>query len=317
MGWAKLDDRAPQHPKLLDAGAEAAWLWAAALCYCNGYHTGGVIEKKHLPAVYSRFSSSKARKLAERLVDVGLWHDEGDRYVVHDFEDHNPVGDELVKVRALKTARQRKWRQKRLLGTGVDASTSVYKETPKKASTGTRLQASTETRHRARDPVPSRPVPSREDLPLKGGASSARAREAPPPTESFGIERIAEIFDEERRAAKGARYLRFSGDEERLTALATWAERTAEDLRTTPDEVVRRSVRGYVRDEKARSKGFPLAFWASDPGSYLGVNEQHETEQRSGEYQRLRDMREEAFKRGDIKQHDDLQREIDELFRTA
>lgn len=95
MTWANVDDLFPEHPKVLAAGGDAAWLYICGLCFTNRNLTEGRIPK----AVVPRLSDRKApARLAQRLVDVGLWHEEKDAYVIHDWEKYNE-GAEAVKAR--------------------------------------------------------------------------------------------------------------------------------------------------------------------------------------------------------------------------
>ena len=86
MTWVRIDDGAPLHPKLLDAGPEAAWLWACGLAYCNRNHTDGLISRRHLAALYpGAWGAEEVQRLAERLVGVRLWDREGIDFRVHDY----------------------------------------------------------------------------------------------------------------------------------------------------------------------------------------------------------------------------------------
>jgi hypothetical protein len=92
MSWVKIDDGAPDHPKLLAAGAEACWLWVCGLAYCNRQpkRTGLIPEAK----VSVLYPVKNAAKLAERLVKVGLWERaEGGGYQIHDYLDFQPTLD--------------------------------------------------------------------------------------------------------------------------------------------------------------------------------------------------------------------------------
>lgn len=86
MPWVYLDDRFPEHVKVERAGGDAAWLFVAGLCYVNRNLTGGTIPKTAVPRLTDRKSPMR---LAERLVDVGLWEDEGDDFRIHDYEHQN------------------------------------------------------------------------------------------------------------------------------------------------------------------------------------------------------------------------------------
>lgn len=107
MTWANVDDLFPEHPKVIKAGGDAAWLYICALCFTNRNLTEGRIPK----AVVPRLSDRKApMRLAKRLVDVGLWHDEGDAFVIHDWDKYNE-GAEKVKARKeqARNAARAKW----------------------------------------------------------------------------------------------------------------------------------------------------------------------------------------------------------------
>lgn len=95
MTWANVDDLFPEHPKVLAAGGDAAWLYVCGLCFVNRNLTEGRIPKAVVPRLSDRKSPTK---LARRLVDVGLWHEDGDAYRIHDWEKYNE-GADAVKAR--------------------------------------------------------------------------------------------------------------------------------------------------------------------------------------------------------------------------
>ena len=95
MTWANIDDLFPEHPKVLNAGGDAAWLYICGLCFVNRNLTEGRIPK----TVIARLSDRKSpARLAQRLVEVGLWHEDGDTYRIHDWEKYNETA-ETVKAR--------------------------------------------------------------------------------------------------------------------------------------------------------------------------------------------------------------------------
>lgn len=86
MAWIYLDDQFPDHPKIVEAGGDAAWLFVCGLAYCRRHGTDGRIPK----AMVARLSDRKTPdRLAARLVAVTLWEDHGDHYRVHDYSDWN------------------------------------------------------------------------------------------------------------------------------------------------------------------------------------------------------------------------------------
>lgn len=97
MTWAKIDDHANEHPKLLKAGAKASWLWACALMYANRQRPKtGRIPKEMVTVLYP----GVGKREAKRLVDVGLWLDEGDHYQIHEYYGWNPEIADLSEKRA-------------------------------------------------------------------------------------------------------------------------------------------------------------------------------------------------------------------------
>lgn len=92
MAWVYLDDQFPDHPKVVTAGDEAAWLFVCGLAYCKRYNTGGRIPKRQVPKLTGH---RQPMKLAAKLTaapsgyESGLWEDDGDDFLVHDFTDWN------------------------------------------------------------------------------------------------------------------------------------------------------------------------------------------------------------------------------------
>lgn len=109
MSWAKLDDQFPQHPKVLRAGPDAAWLHVCAVCYCAQYLTDGFVPKE---AVATLSTLRQPARLAARLVEVGLWHDRGDQFEVHDYLAYNPTREKVEGERAAAKDRRSKSGQK-------------------------------------------------------------------------------------------------------------------------------------------------------------------------------------------------------------
>lgn len=110
MTWVKLDDQLPEHEKITEAGHEAAWLFVCGLCYCGRRLSDGVIPKN----VLRRLSDLKRpERAAERLVEVGLWEDEGDWWSVHNYLDYQPSRSQVESQRDSARERQRKSRERR------------------------------------------------------------------------------------------------------------------------------------------------------------------------------------------------------------
>lgn len=103
MSWVYLDDAFPDHPKVVAAGGDAAWLFVCALAYVKRYETEGFIPAAQVPRLTDRKSPNK---LAARLVEVALWDTHPDGFMVHDYHDWNRPGHDR-KEKARKAARAR------------------------------------------------------------------------------------------------------------------------------------------------------------------------------------------------------------------
>jgi hypothetical protein len=101
--WFKVDDQFPRHPKVVRAGTDAAWLFIAGGCYCSQYLTDGFIPKD---ALVGLTALRTPLKLAQRLVEAGLWHDRGDCWEVNDFLQYNPSREQVENDR--RAARERR-----------------------------------------------------------------------------------------------------------------------------------------------------------------------------------------------------------------
>ena len=54
MAWVKLDDHFAEHPKVVQAGPVAGFLFVAALCYANRHLTNGFIPAAQVTALLPR-----------------------------------------------------------------------------------------------------------------------------------------------------------------------------------------------------------------------------------------------------------------------
>lgn len=99
--YVRVHDGLPEHPKILAAGGDAGWLWLCADCYCSRQTTDGRIPKALVPRLSDR---EDPMRLAQILVDVGLWYDRGDHYEMHDYLEHNRSAAEVKELRAKRAA---------------------------------------------------------------------------------------------------------------------------------------------------------------------------------------------------------------------
>jgi hypothetical protein len=87
MTWVKIDDGAPEHPKLVDLSDAGLALWLRALCYCARRRTDGLVTNGAL-RILSR--AKTPTKVAAELVTAKLWDVCEDGYRVHDYHHYQP-----------------------------------------------------------------------------------------------------------------------------------------------------------------------------------------------------------------------------------
>jgi len=108
MAWVKIDDQFSDHPKVIEAGPLASWLYVCGLTYCGRYLTDGWIPKGQLRKLAD---VDNAQELADKLVAVGLWDVVDGGYNVHDFLIYNPSGKQVKAKRDANARRQADWRE--------------------------------------------------------------------------------------------------------------------------------------------------------------------------------------------------------------
>lgn len=106
MAWFKVDDTLHCHPKVRRAGAASAGVWVTAGSFCMAYKTDGVV-----PTWWLDSWGRTGRTAAAALVREGLWEAVDGGYRFHDWDDYQPLSDEIEQVREKARERQRKRRQ--------------------------------------------------------------------------------------------------------------------------------------------------------------------------------------------------------------
>lgn len=114
--YVKVHDGLPDHPKIIEAGGEAGWLYICGLAYSSRQLTDGVIPKRLVPRLTD---GSNPEASASALLRVGLWHDgehdcprcpqaAPDTYVIHDYTEHQRSASEVADLRAKRAAAGRR-----------------------------------------------------------------------------------------------------------------------------------------------------------------------------------------------------------------
>jgi hypothetical protein len=99
MGWVRIDDNAPHHRKMLQAGPVACWLWVCGLAHCQRQLSDGFIPIEALPML----GVGNWKKAAGFLVTAGLWHKAEGGYQIHDYLDYNFSAEEANERREAKS----------------------------------------------------------------------------------------------------------------------------------------------------------------------------------------------------------------------
>lgn len=92
MAWIRLDDNISDHPKFVQAGPHASWLWVCCLAYCQRYLTDGFVPLRALPGLSG---VRNPKKLAAQLVAVRLLEPAEDGFTVHDYLVYNASAAEV------------------------------------------------------------------------------------------------------------------------------------------------------------------------------------------------------------------------------
>jgi hypothetical protein len=171
MTWVKLDDQFPDHPKVIEAGPMASWLYVCGLAYANRFLTDGFIPERQ---AHRLVDLDDLAPMIDRLVSVGLWEIVEGGYHIHDFLEYQPSAEKVKAERAANAERQARWRDRNAEDNGV--SNAVTNE----LRNGVTNSAPSRTRTRTRPiPVPEPGPTPVEDAPGKPAPKQKRACRLP------------------------------------------------------------------------------------------------------------------------------------------
>lgn len=120
MSWVRIDDHCPENPKLLRAGAEAAWLWLCGLAYCSRNLTDGFVPAEAISGLAGR----EAADLVDRLVSVDLWDRVDGGFRVHDYLEFNPSKAQVKAKQAASAERVAGWKRRKGHAHDIDGNAS-------------------------------------------------------------------------------------------------------------------------------------------------------------------------------------------------
>lgn len=192
MGWVRIDDSFADHEKIIAAGEAAVCLYVCGLTYCAHMLTDGAIPKRKALVLYPM---ENAQAKADRLVEVGLWHDCGDYYEVHDYLDYQPSREQVENDRKATAVRVGKFRASKAGSSAEQARNGVSNGhvTPlQERYSGVSNGVGNGVSNAAPIPIPI-PIPEEsksKDVAPEGASKPAPTRRAKfvPPTESEAIE---------------------------------------------------------------------------------------------------------------------------------
>lgn len=113
MGWVRLDDGFPMHPKVFGLTDGAFRAYVAGLCYASQFLTDGWI-----PAI----AVAHSKRAAAELVTVGLWvpDDTGTGFHIHDYLAYQSSRAEVEERRKRQSAGGREGARRRWHSNGSD-----------------------------------------------------------------------------------------------------------------------------------------------------------------------------------------------------
>lgn len=139
MAWFKVDDKLAFHPKVVQAGNAAMGLWVRCGSYSAQFETDGWLDLGTVRALGGR------KRDIDRLLEVGLWHEEEDGIRFHDWTEFQPTKAQLDAERAATRERVAQWREKKRNAVTPPVTNAVSTDAPSR-------------------PVPTRPVTTSNEV---------------------------------------------------------------------------------------------------------------------------------------------------------
>lgn len=92
MAWVRIDDSFPDHPKAVQAGPMACWLYVCGIAYANRFLTDGFIPNRQ---IWRLVDCDGVDDLAASLVGAGLWEVADGGYQIHDYLDYQSSAEKV------------------------------------------------------------------------------------------------------------------------------------------------------------------------------------------------------------------------------
>lgn len=113
MVWVKTTDDMPDNHKIRSLSPTAACLYFFGLHRCNSWLTDGWIAKERVIEIFRPYGKKlRIKGAVAELVKQGLWEASGAGFQVHDFEQYQPLAEEVVLAREQSRVRGAKKRER-------------------------------------------------------------------------------------------------------------------------------------------------------------------------------------------------------------
>lgn len=191
MTWVRKDDQMPINRKVSVLSDPAYRLDDEALCWASRNLTDGRVPLDELPDISRR----GIRRNADELVKRRRWHRAEDPpcpseycptpgpngWVIHDYLEYNPSREQVLKERAVKAERQKRWLDKKRgsrKDTSVDGSKDLPTDASRDASLGSSRDGPGDALETALETPAPYPAPPRPEGSGGGAPESTTARPA-------------------------------------------------------------------------------------------------------------------------------------------
>lgn len=220
MTWVRFDDQYPIHRKIGGLNDRLYRLANTAIFWCARNLTDGQIRADELGQVRDRAVPADAAVLVQR----GIWHVAGDTclsklcppsgpdgWVLHDYWDYQPSREKVLRERAAKAERQRRWMEKKTGRPSPDASDDTSKDASEDALlTPTPSPSPSPPRREAGREPPRATADRRQAADATADGRTNQNHADPPPVDwrtlpAAGVPREPEDVDRARRGAAAAR----------------------------------------------------------------------------------------------------------------
>lgn len=161
MPWVRFDDQFPIHRKVEVLSDRAFRLHVRAIFWCARNLTDGFVHRRELSVVAGRMRGPG--KCVAELVASGLWIEQQDGWIIHDYLDYQPSRERVLATRDARTQAGRK---------GGVASGNTRRGRSKEASKPEANSFDSASRLLEH---PSRPVPSIADVSQSSTRRNAHA----------------------------------------------------------------------------------------------------------------------------------------------